>query len=931
MTDKKATLVKLNENLNILQEREAKYGGNAPLDLLNQIEDHKQAIDLTRQVITDELSEDEWEEALKPLLLAIDKGQVVNIEAETSIAGDVTGDVVGRDKIIHETHYHYVERPSSSIPFLAPNLPPHHVPRGLELATLRNLLLGQERDVAVTALRGMGGIGKTTLAIALCHDKQIIDAFPDGILWATLGPQADLLSAQVAWGMAFDEDLTNLPDAEARASLLRSLLYDKRCFLVIDDIWDTSHISPMQVGGPQCATLVTTRERKVAQKVGVAHDLDVLEPDQAIALLERWVGEIAEDEKAVAGELAKRLGYLPLGLALAGAQTQEGETWEELLAVFRNAQGADITLLDLDDPAVRDESLALTFDLSLKRLGEALPEQFAMLGVFAAGREAPFSAEAAAAVWEVKPISAKKKVLRRLVQAAILDKEEENYTLHLVLGDYARSQLNDDKRKYAEIRHQTHYLEVLKRSEKDWQTVETAMPQIRTAWKRIASNDSDSLYAWATAANTFFNLRGLWDDKIAWVEAVLIAAHSAGQREREGWCENELGITFYNLGELDRALEHCQTSRELYREMGDRIGEATSRNYLGGIYDRRGELDVALEHFQASLAISRDLTAHETKIFARNHIGLIHQKRGELDLALSQYEENLAIAREIGDRANIAESLRNVGFIYNRRGDLDSALSTLEQSLTTFKEIGHRKGEARLLAAIGSIHQRQNEFDKALVSLNEGLQISQEIRDRVVEANTLNSIGFVYSKLGELNTALDYNMSALAIREKLGDRVAEAHSLGTIGGVYDLRGDPEKALYYYERSLALFRDANNLRGEAIALSTLGEFQLAQGEFHAALEYFFAGLSIIQEVDQFYKAGLLQGRAIAYSTFLPQKHLGHVISRSAATRNLWLQGILGSNGEDFSLLSSLEMTCGGGAQLQRFSMRSPYATGCGRYL
>ena len=67
----------------------------------------------------------------------------------------------------------------------------------------------------------------------------------------------------------------------------------------------------------------------------------------------------------------------------------------------------------------------------------------------------------------------------------------------------------------------------------------------------------------------------------------------------------------------------------------------------------------------------------------------------------------------------------------------------------------------------------------------------------------------------------------------------------------------------------------------------------------------------------------RSRAIAYSTFLPQKHLGHVISRSAATRNLWLQGILGSNGEDFSLLSSLEMTGGGGAQLQRFSMRSPY--------
>jgi len=89
MTDPKAILAELNQNLNILQEREAKYGGNAPLELLNQLEDHHRAIDLTRQAITGELSEADWHEALKPLLLACRDGQVVNIQAETYIAGDV--------------------------------------------------------------------------------------------------------------------------------------------------------------------------------------------------------------------------------------------------------------------------------------------------------------------------------------------------------------------------------------------------------------------------------------------------------------------------------------------------------------------------------------------------------------------------------------------------------------------------------------------------------------------------------------------------------------------------------------------------------------------------------------------------------------------------------------------------------------------------
>ena len=84
----KEDLLKLNKNYSILKEREAKYAGNAPLDLLNQIEDHEQAIELTQQAISGDLSQSEWQEALKPLLLAVNNGQVVNIEVETYIVVD---------------------------------------------------------------------------------------------------------------------------------------------------------------------------------------------------------------------------------------------------------------------------------------------------------------------------------------------------------------------------------------------------------------------------------------------------------------------------------------------------------------------------------------------------------------------------------------------------------------------------------------------------------------------------------------------------------------------------------------------------------------------------------------------------------------------------------------------------------------------------
>ena len=72
MPDFKAFQGKVHNNLNLLQEREAKYGGNAPLELINQLTDHRQALALTEQAIAGELSEAAWRQALKPLLVAID-------------------------------------------------------------------------------------------------------------------------------------------------------------------------------------------------------------------------------------------------------------------------------------------------------------------------------------------------------------------------------------------------------------------------------------------------------------------------------------------------------------------------------------------------------------------------------------------------------------------------------------------------------------------------------------------------------------------------------------------------------------------------------------------------------------------------------------------------------------------------------------------
>lgn len=90
----KKVLLKLNNNLQILREREAKYAGNAPVELLNQIDDHEKAIALTEQVISGTLTEAEWREALRPLLVDIRQRNEAEADCHVEL-GDVSGDLVG--------------------------------------------------------------------------------------------------------------------------------------------------------------------------------------------------------------------------------------------------------------------------------------------------------------------------------------------------------------------------------------------------------------------------------------------------------------------------------------------------------------------------------------------------------------------------------------------------------------------------------------------------------------------------------------------------------------------------------------------------------------------------------------------------------------------------------------------------------------------
>jgi S1-C subfamily serine protease len=332
-----------------------------------------------------------------------------------------------------------LSRPLLGVPFQAPAVPRYFVPRPEVSDELKSHLLPDEPiapgALVVSAVHGLGGIGKTTLVAALAHDPELQARFPDGVLWATLGHQPDVLSLLVGWIQALRDYNFRPTVIENASNHLRTLLHDKACLLVVDDAWQTDHVRPFLVGEDRCRVLVTTRDATLARKVGARlYDLDVMTEAQALALFEARLGPL-DGHRKQAADLARELGYLPLALELAAAQVEAGYSWAELLDVFRR-EFADLAALDLDEPTYRNESLRLSFRMTLERLSPEDQYAFVWLGVLP--EDARLSPSMAATLWDQSVADAHKR-LRRLRDKALLKSVgNDQYTVHDLLHDEAK-------------------------------------------------------------------------------------------------------------------------------------------------------------------------------------------------------------------------------------------------------------------------------------------------------------------------------------------------------------------------------------------------------------------------------------------------------------------------------------------------------------
>ena len=294
-------------------------------------------------------------------------------------------------------------------------------------------------------MHGMGGIGKTVAVRALCDDPEVQAAYPDGILWATVGQTPDLQARLREWANALGANITQTaPTVDELRNAVAAALRNKACLLIADDVWYPEHLAAFEVGGPGCRLVITTRDAALAAEAGATvQPVPLMAQEEAIALLEEWAaGALAATPKELKQQIVARVDYLPLALRLAGAQlrTAAPAAW---LAAF------DARKLAARRPAGVHDSLEKTLRLSLDALDPLQQRLYASLAVFK--EDEPIAGVAVAQLWwglAQLNADASRELLLDLADRALLQRIEDHagdvrVVVHDLLRDLMLADVGD--------------------------------------------------------------------------------------------------------------------------------------------------------------------------------------------------------------------------------------------------------------------------------------------------------------------------------------------------------------------------------------------------------------------------------------------------------------------------------------------------------
>ena len=671
---------------------------------------------------------------------------------------------------------------------------PNFVGRKTDLNKLHDRLQETKR-LAITAVSGMGGIGKTALALQYAYEQA--DFYAEGRLWLTVG--AGFAEEIVSFGrsplqLGIDEGLAI---AEKVRAVWQSWPGEKPVLIVIDNVnkeQDYGDIKPFLPTDARFKVLMTSR----IKFAGVSDlPLDVLPLLEAVQLLEALAGSEQRGwERGAAEVLCQRLGRLPLALSLVGSYlgNDRGLTLADVTQQLQ-AKGLETGWLNQADPSVAERGLKAAIDLSWEILESRVQDFACFLSWFAYAPIPWYLVESAIAILneptsEPQPESSVLKKVWSFLNQPLFSQgshplatpipHEQTNPLNTEKSNFINSDLQDLR----QILIRFHFLEIEDNALPSYKI----HPLLQQYLREKATQQIDPDYRKALVQAIIQEAKKIEFRSTVQQLEVLRPALPHIAEVAEVWIgdivnENDiitsstrLAAFYENLVDYPQAEFWFQKARTTAQERlpAQHSDIATTFNNLAALYESQGKYNEAEPLYQEALAIGRASLSSNAPLLATylNNLAALYRSQGKDSEAEPLFLEALTIGRASlpPNHPNLATDLNNLALLYKSQGKDSEAEPLCKEALT----IGRASLSpnhpllATYLNNLALLYESQGKYNEAEPLYQEALAIDRASLppNHPQLATHLNNLAGLYKSQGKYNEAESLFQEALAISEQ---------------------------------------------------------------------------------------------------------------------------------------------------------------------
>lgn len=747
--------------------------------------------------------------------------------------------------LVERANDSYGDMPKSIL--LVPSPPTTLVGREDHVSELRKMAL----TPGIIGISGLPGVGKTTLLKTLANDVELCAHFEAGMLWAALGEEPNISEIISKWAKALGLPVRPLSHYTRQKSIetIRATIGDRRLLLIIDDVWTCDAQDLFALAGKNTTILFTSRMPRLATELlsgrSELYLLPELDVSQGLSLLEILAPQAVALEPQRAQELVRAVGGLPLGLTLMGhyldhqASTGKHERVQRAVErLFDAAERLRLNPLLHNQPRSQSGEATLSLQSAIDVTGQVLNEDereaLYLLAVFSP-KPKSFSLEAALAV-----TGGSVETLDLLYGLGLLEyAEQDRYTMHLTIADYARLARTPKLRDQAYARLKAYIVAGLEREDRAW-LIQESQAILTILDLTLAFHDHEALIDIVIRVGPAIVEEGWLQLASEWLQRACQAARDHQQISVLAWILNKHADVLFKLGNVPRAIKTYDEALQVARSAPNQnelicqiLTELAWTNHMYGNYD----LAEQYLHEARELAIWLHSSEHLAKLDRVS--GAQAWQRGNYAPAQKAFEDGLGLLLQLPEekRYEISMFYTFIASIEGYRGHYTRAEELFEEAIETANLYGPKDFLIFIEGQRGLIRANHRTDQGVMLDLNEALVLAKKI-------SVMGYSIYVFRALAMWELTQDDPYTAQVLAEKAlhlsksfqaQNRIAEALTL--LARIALRLDNDAQAAEFLEQALPLARAHCPVEEIATTLVIMAEVALRSGNLERADEIY----------------------------------------------------------------------------------------------